>query len=60
MAFVLMDGSLRPGHDVFNKYAEMALNPATKPPAQKQGGSGKPATTGTDTETKPDVEPEYY
>jgi hypothetical protein len=25
MAFVLMDGSLRPGHDVFNKYAQMAV-----------------------------------
>jgi hypothetical protein len=25
MAFVMMDGSLRPGHDVFNKYAEIAV-----------------------------------
>jgi hypothetical protein len=30
MAFVLMDGSLRPGHDIFNKYAELAVNSSDK------------------------------
>lgn len=62
MAFVMMDGSLRPGHEIFNKYAGMALNPKTKPAAPEQGRPGKPSPkeTGTDTETKPDVEPEYY
>ena len=29
MAFVLMDGSVRPGHGIFNKYADLALNPAS-------------------------------
>jgi hypothetical protein len=30
MAFVLQDGTLRPGHDVFNKYAALATKPRSQ------------------------------
>ncbi len=59
MAFVLMDGSLRPGHDIFNKYAEMALNPKAKPVRSEERKPGKPARgTGSPPEAKPAFEVE--
>jgi hypothetical protein len=43
MAFVMMDGSLRPGHDLFNKYAAMASDRSNKPMApQGKAESAEP------------------
>jgi hypothetical protein len=60
MAFVLMDGSLRRGHDIFNTYAALAQAQAAPGKiAVPDAGSGS-SSGATPVLERPDVDPEYF